>query len=175
METFTELKDFVDNRDFQKQRQKCLSTLDLEKIDAPIVDLIKGFVKLDYCFTLQSCYGHFLYINQKTTHNIEPLPISNSITEVEYKIAYIALCIENSNLGRELFQGLKELPSINPEYIQFGCATWFWARQVNSYALQVEPSRYITKDKCIIDYHEALYIEKIRNQCYMKLKKMIQL
>ena len=82
METFTNLKNFVD------QRKKYLSKLDIESIDAPIVELISGFAKLDYCFTLQSCYGHFLHNSQKNPYNIEPLPTSKSIPNVEYKIAY---------------------------------------------------------------------------------------
>ena len=174
METFTELKDFVNNPSFHEERQKCFNRLNLDKIDAPIVDLIKDLAELDYCFTIQSCYGHFIYSRQKNPHNIEPLPISNSITKVEYRIAYVALCIENSVLGRELFQNLKEIPSINPEYIQFGSATWFWDRQVNSYVVQVEPSRYLKQDKCILNYNEALSVEKIRNQFYIELKKLIQ-
>ena len=175
METFTELKDFVNNPSFHEERQKCFNRLNLDKIDAPIVDLIKDLAELDYCFTIQSCYGHFIYSSQKNPHNIEPLPISNSITKVEYRIAYVALCIENSVLGRELFQNLKEIPSINPEYIQFGSATWFWDRQVNSYVVQVEPSRYMKQDKCILNYNEALSVEKIRNQFYIELRKLIQL
>ncbi len=174
METFTNLKDFVDNPYFHDQRKKYLSKLDIESIDAPLVDLISSFTKLDYCFTLQSCYGHFLHNSQKNPYNIEPLPLSNDISNVEYKIAYIALCIENSKQGRTLFYDLKEIPSIDPEYIQFGCAEWFWKRQVNSYALQVEPKRHMTKDRLSVDYWEALHIEKVRNNFFTQLKKFVQ-
>jgi len=123
---------------------------------------------------LQSCYGHFLHNSQKNPYNIEPLPLSNDISNVEYKIAYIALCIENSKQGRTLFYDLKEIPSIDPEYIQFGCAEWFWKRQVNSYALQVEPKRHMTKDRLSVDYWEALHIEKVRNNFFTQLKKFVQ-
>ena len=112
METFTDLKDFVDNPYFHDQRQKCLSKLDLESIDTPIVELISGLANLDYCFTLQSCYGHFLYNSQNNPFNTEPLLASNSISSVEYKIAYIALCIENSKQGKVIFQHLRNIPSI---------------------------------------------------------------
>ena len=88
METFTNIKGFVDNPYFHDQRKKYLSKLDIESIDAPIVELISGFAKLDCCFTLQSCYGHFLHNSQKNPYNIEPLLASNSISNVEYKIAY---------------------------------------------------------------------------------------
>jgi hypothetical protein len=174
LETFTDLKDFVDNPYFHDQRKKWLSKLDIGSIDTPIVELISGFVKLDYCFTFQSCYGHFLHNSQKNPYNIEPLPISNGISNVEYKIAYIALCIENSKQGRTLFYDLKEIPLIDPEYIQFGCAEWFWERQVNSYALQVEPKKHMTKDRLSVDYWEALHIEKVRNKFFTQLKKLVQ-
>lgn len=174
METFTDLKDFVDNPYFHDQRKKCLSKLDIESIDTPIVELISGLAKLDYCFTLQSCYGHFLHNSQKNPHNIEPIPVSSSIPNVEYKIAYIALCIENSEQGKFLYQHLKNIPSIDSEYIQFGCAQWFWERQVNSYALQVEPKRHMMKDRLSVDYWEAIHIEKVRNNFFNQLKKIVQ-
>ena len=113
LETFTDLKDFVDNPYFHDQRKNYLSRLDIERIDAPIVELISDFAKLDYCFTLQSCYGHFLHKNQKNPYNIEPLPVANSLSNVEYKIAYVALCIKTNNQGRTLFNDLKEIPSID--------------------------------------------------------------
>ena len=175
METFTDLKDFVDNPDFHEQRKKCLKQLDIESIDAPIVDLISSLAKLDYCFTLQSCYGHFLYNSQQDPYNVEPLPASNSISNVDYKIAYIALCIENSKQGKFLYQHLRNIPSIDPEYIQFGCAEWFWERQVNSYALQVEPKRYMVKDNITVNYQEALHIQKIRNEFFEELKEIVQI
>ena len=71
-----------------------------DMIDMPIINLINGFNKLPYCFTLQSCYGHFVYNGQKDSHNLEPLPVKDTIAKVEYRIAYIAFCIENSRLGR---------------------------------------------------------------------------
>ena len=174
METFTTLKDFVDNRDFHDQRQKYVGELDIKTIDAPIVEIVRAFARLPYCFTLQSCCGHFLYSSQKNRYNIEPLPISDSIDSAEYRIAYIVLCLDNNDLGRALFQDLSEIPKIDPEYIQFGCAEWFWARQVNSYALQVEPKRYMVKDRIIINYQEALHIQKIRNIFFKELKKIVQ-
>lgn len=174
METFTELRDFVDNPHYPEQRQAHLGKLNINGIDAPIAEIVSGFAELPCCFTLQSCYGHFLHSNQKNPHNIEPLPISDNITRVEYRIAYIALCIENSTPGRALFQNLRQIPAIDPEYIQFGCAEWFWRRQVNSYALQVEPKRHITKDRATVDYQEALYIEKIRNKFFAQFKELLR-
>jgi len=143
-------------------------------MDAPVIPTINGFSKLPYCFTLQSCYGHFLHRDQRDSNNIEPLPISESISDVQYRIAYIALCIQNSDLGRALFHDLRRIPAMDPEYIQFGCGEWFWQRQVNSYALQVEPRRYRTKDRITVDYHEALHIERIRNGFFDELNRIVQ-
>ena len=175
METFTDLKDFVINPLYNEQRQQSLSRLDIDQIDPPIIDLISGFAKLSYCYTLQSCYGHFLHSYQKDDHNIEALPPSTtSVLSVDYRIAYIALCIENSSSGKTLFEDFRGVPEIDPEYIQFGCAEWFWKRQVNSYALQVEPKRYMTKDKVRVGYQEALHIERVRNRFFYQLSKLLQ-
>ncbi|MCK4560509.1 MAG: hypothetical protein KAV45_12060, partial [Calditrichia bacterium] len=100
METFTELKGLVENPHYRNQRQKSLADLTDVMIDVPIIKIINGFNKLPYCFTLQSCYGHFLYSGQKDPHNLAPLPVTKTIARVEYRIAYIAFCIENSASGR---------------------------------------------------------------------------
>jgi hypothetical protein len=174
LETFTELKELVDNPNYHEQRQRSLADLDMNTIDRPIVEIVKDFMKLPYCFTLQSCYGHFLHKKQKDLYNIEPLPITDDITTVKYRIAYIAICIENSDLGRRLLLDLAEIPAIDGDYIQFGCAEWFWEKQVNSYALQVEPRRHMLKDKITVGYQEALHIERVRNQFFDKLKGLLR-
>ena len=174
METFAELKEFAENPHYQIQKQKALSDLTDDIIDMPIVDLINGYNKLPYCFTLQSCYGHFVYHDQKDTHNLEPLPVKGAIDKVEYRIAYIAFCIEDNHLGRELFESFKKIITIDPENVQFCCAEWFWERQVNSYALQVEPDRFKHKDTAIVDFKEALNIEKIRNKFFARLYDLIE-
>jgi len=175
LETFTALKEFVDNPHYHKQRQEYLGKLDIRTIDAPIIDIVSGLAELSYCFTLQSCYGHFIYENQKNHTNTKPLPVLDSMSRVEYRIAYIALCVENNDFGRRLLDDLCEIPLIYPEYIQFGCAEWFWERQVNSYALQVEPQRYMALDKTPpIDYQEALHVQKIRNEFFNELRRLIQ-
>jgi hypothetical protein len=174
LETFTELKALVENPHYPEQRRKSLAGLTDVKIDVPIIELINGFNTLPYCFTLQSCYGHFLYGGQKNTNNLDPLPVTKTITRVEYRIAYIAFCIDNSDSGRKLFDDLKEITAIDPENIQFCCAEWFWKRQVNSYALQVEPDRFKHKDQTILDYREALKIEIIRNEFFVQLEELLQ-
>jgi hypothetical protein len=170
VETFTELKELTENSYYQIQRQDNLRHLTDDMIDPPILEIVKNLNKLPYCFTLQSCYGHFVYEGRDDPNNLEPLPIDGRIGEIEYRIAYIAFCIENSHSGKKLFLALKEFPLISPQNIQFCCAEWFWERQVNSYALQVEPDRFKHQDTAIIDLEEALHIEKLRNDFFIQLR-----
>lgn len=174
METFTGLKDFVDNPHYLEQRQKSLRSLDMSTIDVPIVEIIDNFAKLSYCFPLQSCFGHFLYNNQKDEKNCEPLPDSGDIACVEYRIAYLVLCFQDSDEGRQLVNELSKVPAMDPDAIQFGCAEWFWKDYLNSFALQVEPERYKTKDRCSLSFPEALHIEKIRNEFFVEIRKIVQ-
>ena len=164
METYVESKEFVDNPAYDRQRKKYLRSLDMGIIDAPLVEIVRGFTRLPYCFTLQSCCGHFLYGSQTDPHNLERLPVSDSTDSVEYRLAYLAMCIQDSASGRMLYEGLKGLPAIDPEYVQFGCADWFWERQVNSYVVQVEPQRHMAEDTCSIGYQEALHIQETRDR-----------
>ncbi len=172
METFIEPQELVNNPDFHEQRQRSIQSLNNDMIEAPLVDLINGFNKLPCCFTLQCCYGHFVYKGQKDIHNLEPLPLTDSLTEVTYRIAYICFCIEKSDVGRHLLESLKKITVLSPENIQFCSAAWFWERQVNSYALQVEPERFKHQDQAIMGYKEALQIEKIRNEFFNRLRKL---
>jgi hypothetical protein len=172
VETFTEPKKLVKNPHYPEQRKKSISKLNEAVIDGPIVEIINRFNRIPCCFTMQSCYGHFLHSGQKDPHNLEALPVSDTISEVEYRIAYIAFCIENSNSGRRLLGSLKRITMLDPENIQFCCAEWFWKHQVNSYALQVEPDRFKNEDSAILGYKEALSIEKTRNEFFSQLKAM---
>jgi hypothetical protein len=173
METFTQAKPLIDNPHFAWQRKVALASLDMNTIDIPIRDIIKGFREIPCCFTIQSCFGHFLYSGRQDRFNTEPLPPSDSTAPVTYCIAYIALCIENNSEGKELLESLRAVTSIDRNYIQFGSADWFWVRQANSYALQVEPDRFKYQDQAVIDYQEALHIEKIRNSFYSQLRKLL--
>jgi hypothetical protein len=174
LETFAELKEFVKNPQYRIQKRNNLINLTNNMIDMPIIGLINKFNERPYCFTLQSCYGHFVYNGQKDIHNLDPLPSEGTIDKIEYRIVYIAFCIENSAKGRELFEKLKEVPSIDPENIQFCCAEWFWDKQVNSFALQVEPDRFKRQDTAIVDLKEALHIEKIRNLFFIRLHELLE-
>ncbi len=158
LETFAEPKELTANPHYEEQKQKSLATFADAEIDASIIDIIKVFNNPPYCFTLQSCFGHFLYSGQENPANLDPLPATKTTSRVEYRIAYIAFCLENSDQGRSLFEALKGITAIDPDYIQFCSAEWFW-KKVNSYALQVEPERFKHEDTAIIKSEEALYIE----------------
>ena len=106
METYVEVKEFVDNPDFKKQKLNSLEDLKKVVVDYPIQEIIKKLNALPYCFTLQCCYGHFVYEGQKDNHNIEPLPESDKIKTVDYRIAYLALCLDNNKPGRLLKKSL---------------------------------------------------------------------
>ncbi len=174
METFTAPKKFIDNPHFKDQKNNIVSSLVDDLLDKPIIKLISEFNRLQTCFTLQSCYGHFIYNGQNDPNNLEPLPTTDKIDKVEYRIAYIALCLENSSSGRLMAKTLEGITEIDPEYIQFCSAEWFWARQINSDALQVEPDRFKHKDKIIIEYKESLHIEKIRNEFFNRLYDILK-
>ena len=163
----------VENPHYPEQKKKCLDRLSGEMIDPPILDIIQGFNQLPFCFTLQACYGHFIHDGQKDPHNLDSLPVLSSKTRVEYRIAYIAFCIESSVSGNLFLTRLEELTRIDPQNIQLCCAEWFWQRQVNSFALQVEPDRFKKKDSTILDYPEALVIEKIRAVFFDRLRELL--
>jgi len=175
METFIPLKPLVDNREFPAQRARAIAELESAAIDAPIVGLVSGLNSLPYCFTIQSCCGHFLYGEHLDPRNTERLPPSENSDTVEYRIAYVALCVDNCGRGESFLRDLQAVTCIDPDYVQFGCATWFWGRQVNSYALQVEPDRFKTKDSVCVDYQEALHLQSVRDACYARLGHVLDL
>lgn len=174
METLTELKDFVSNPGYWQQRQQSLGALDITTIDPPIVDIVRDLGRVSCCFTLQSCFGHFLHAGQDDPRNAERLPLSAGTSDVEYRIAYMALCIEESEPGRALFDDLGRMAAIDPQYIQFGCADWFWERQVNSYVLQVEPARCKAQDRAIITYLEAVQTERVRDRFFAEIRLLVR-
>jgi len=174
MKTFTKLNAFVNDPNYYEKREESLRILRLSTIDPPIVEIIKDFANLHYCFTLQSCYGHFIHKSQQNSKNIEPLSNLDKSPDIEYRIAYIAICIQNNDFGKQLLQDLKKITKIDHEYVQLGSAEWFWERQVNTYALQVIPERYKTEDRCQLSIQESLHVEKVRNEFFKELKDLVQ-
>jgi hypothetical protein len=173
METFAQPKGLVHNPRFGRDRDQVTAALTLDVIDAPIRDVISAFSALPHCYTLQSCYGHFLHAAQRDPHSLLSLPASD-IGAVEYRIAYIALCIEESEAGLRLRSLLHQVTEIDPAYIQFGSPNWFWEQHLNSYALQVEPERFKDRDVAIIEYDEALRVQEVRGHFFEHLREVAE-
>jgi hypothetical protein len=173
METFAAAKPPVDNPQFASQRRRCLEDLDESRIDAPIRLLIKRLNRLPHCFTLQCCWGHFTYAGRDDPRNLQPLPMAPIATDITYRIAYLALCIDVTAGGRALLETLAQVPRLDPANIQFGSPEWFWRQQVNSFALQVEPERFKGQDQVLVDHAEALRIEALRIRFFERLAKSV--
>lgn len=168
METSTAPKPFENYPDFQAAKKFALNSLDVTQIDDPLVSLINDLNKLPYLFTLQCCHGHFLTTDIR---EISDFDLLSTIDKIEYRLAYIAFCIENSSLGREFAQHLENIPlSVNPSLVHFCSAQWFWDQWVNSYILQIMPQRFIDKDNAVIDCHEANKIKQARDSFFLFMK-----
>ena len=168
METYTAPKPFEDHPEFQTDRQFALNNLDVTLIDDPLVNLIDDLNKLPYLFTLQCCYGHFLTTDNK---EISDFDLLSTINEVEYRLAYIAFCVENSPSGKKFAQKLENIPlTVDRSLVQFCSAQWFWDQWVNSYALQLMPQRFKDKDSAVIDYHEAEKVKQARDIFFAFMK-----
>ena len=114
METFKKPREFVNDPHYNRSRERITSAFNPTRIDSPIHDIIAGFAKLPYCFTLQSCYGHFVYDAQPEIENTVALP-DEDVGPIRYRIAYVAFCIELSSDGAR-FRGLLEaVPKIDAE------------------------------------------------------------
>lgn len=173
MQTFRKPKPFTDDPDYLQRRERALEELRISVIDPPIIKLVTVYNTLPYSFTLQSCYGHFLYAGQEDEHNIEPLPRSIGGGKVDYRIAYLAFCVENSEEGRGLQKEIEGLTRIDPLNIQLGSAGWIWKDIPNLYAIQVEPDRYKSRDRAYLDFDEALLIERVRNEFFEGLEEIV--
>jgi hypothetical protein len=173
METFAQPRQFVDNPRYERDREVALAKLDLESIDPPIRGIVAGFAELPYCYTLQSCYGHFVHAAAPQPRNLELVP-AHDVGALRYRIAYMAFCLENSTRGRRLRAALEQIPAIDPEYVQFGSPDWFWQPHLNAYALQVEPARFATKDEATIDHPEALHVQQVRDRFFARLTELVQ-
>jgi len=172
VETFTPPREFVEHPRFREEREAALASLDLAEIDEPIADIVAGFAKLPYCFTLQSCQGHFVCGPAADPHAFDPIPIDWAGL-VRYRLAYIAFCIENSPRGRAFREELAGIARTVPEDVQFGSYSWFWARHVNSYALQVEPDRFRARDEAFLAPEEALRVERNRDLFFAEVRRVL--
>lgn len=173
METFTEPIEFVDDARYAERRAEALSGLDLDSIDAPIRWIVERFAGIPHCFTLQCCFGHFLFAGNTDERNLNPLPDEDCGT-IRYRIAYIAFCLENSPAGRTLRDALERIPAAAPDDIQFCTVDWFRERYPNNFALQVEPYRLRFQDEAMLEYQEALRIQNSRGLFFTRLEEVLQ-
>lgn len=172
METFTEARKMVANARYADERRAALDALDLSAIDAPIADVVEAFAPLPHCYTLQCCYGHFLTVPGQDDHSLARIPEGHS-GSVRYRIAYVAFCIEDSARGRAFLDTLSRVPAIDPGYLQFGSADWFWEQWVDSYTLQVEPAAYRFKDQAALATGEALHTQRVRDRFFDELRGVL--
>jgi len=168
METFGPPMPMVPNGRFAEQRQAALRDLADADIDAPIAGLIASINRRAYCFTQQCCFGHFV-LTGLAPHNLEPLPRRDPGSPIEYRIAYVAFCLDDGERGRALLGDLGRMAETDPEYVQLGSAAWFRETQVNSYQLQVEPARFKDRDQAFLAFEQALRVELARNRFFTAL------
>ena len=178
VETFTQPRELVEDTDFDARRRRSLDELGgllaSGSIDEPIASLIDRIRRVPYCYTLQSCAGHFRGDDGIDHHSVKELQIRyDSQARIRYRIAYLAFCIQNGDDGIRLLGDLKAVPAMDPDFIQFGCADWFWRACVNSYVLQVEPVRYSKEDSAEVSLAEALRIEAVRDRFYERVDEII--
>ena len=178
METLTEARPLVPNPNYGLDRQEALEGLRAElakgSIDEPTIDVLEQFARLPCCYTLQSCYGHFMIEPCVEDRNAKRVvDIGGTGTTLHYRIAYIAFCIQDSAQGRALLEELKAVAGIDSDYIQFGSADWFWKMCANSYVLQVSPRRSAYEDSCEVDKEDALRIERARDEFFEKLRQVL--
>jgi hypothetical protein len=172
METFTEPRPLVANARYTDERRTALDVLDLTAVDDPVVDIVEAFELLPYCFTLQCCYGHFVTAAGQDEHSLAAVPVGHA-GSVRYRIAYVAFCVENGERGRAVLDTLSGLPAVDPAYIQFGSADWFWDQWVNSYVLQVEPAAHRFKDQAALAAGEAVHTQRVRDAFFAELRRVL--
>lgn len=178
MKTYTQARPFVDDPGYETRRrhyidelQRCLSD---GGIDAPIVPIVERMSRISCCFTLQSCYGHFVRAGGHSDYSVKRLASDIAPDSVvRYRIAYVAFCAQNNTSGRRLLEDLRAVADADPEHTQFGSAIWFWGRCVNSYVLQVQPARCVSEDSLDVGVTEAVKIEAARDAFYSRLDETI--
>jgi len=178
VETYTEARALVAHPGYDSDRRKALEGLraELEKgsIDGPTVDIVERFARLPHCYTLQSCHGHFMRRSSTEDRNTDRVgDIDSAGDRIHYRIAYIALCVQDSDRGRALLEDLRALMDIDPDYIQFGSADWFWKTCVNSYVLQVSPLKNAHQDHFDVDIEDAERIERVRDGFFDGLRDVL--
>ena len=173
METFIEARELVPFPAYAAERERALDAILWDDLDAPVVDVVRSFNELPYLFTLQCCHGHFLTSPGQDEHDLAPLPVGHS-GAVRYRIAYVAFCVQDGEPGRAFLERAQRLPAlVDPAYVQFGSAGWFWDQWVDSYVLQVEPAAHRFKDQAALSAGEALHTQRVRDRFFEELRGLL--
>ena len=114
METLIEPLEMTDNPKFHEQKCELLKNLSDDMIDLPLVSIIRQINELSWCFTLQCCYGHFVFSGQSDPHNLDPLPINEKISNIEYRIAYLAFSVDNCRIGKKFLNDIAKFEKLDP-------------------------------------------------------------
>lgn len=178
METFTPPRPFVPHPDFERDRRRSLHDLkqeiDKNAIDLPLLPLMQECMKVPHWFTLQCCYGHFVHAREPDPENLVPISrYTREVGRIEYRIAYLAFCIEDSPAGHALYPELERIAGLDPAFIQFGSADWFWNQMPNTYCLQLEPERMRDADSGDVTWEEAIRIEELRGPFFERLMEIV--
>ncbi len=174
MKTFTKPEKMVKDSQYQKKRTKSIANLDMNIIDPQIKNLIATLSHLSCCFTIQSCHGHLV-----TTTNADQLELCPILPEplpkkALYQVAYIALVIENSPTGIDLYNSLKKIPPHELDFLQFGTATWFSKTlgYSNVYILQASPERHMYLDRFEMEHKEVPNWDDARKFMFESIQKI---
>jgi len=177
VETFVEARPLVQDPSFEEHRRRALAELEValssNAIDMAITDMIRRFSRIPYCFTIQSCHGHFENKENGAEVDLFSEAECGSLSSIHYRIAYLAMCVQNSAEGKSLLEDLKSIADIEPDYIQFGSANWFWNRCPNTYVLQVEPSTCACKDAVDVSIEEARHLSETRDKFFKGLDAVL--
>ena len=170
METYIPARPFTVHPTFDEERKEALRSLDPSAIDPPLKSLVSFINMRPELFTLQCCHGHFVAEDGRELINAGE---GNKTESFVYRLAYLAVCIADSEAGQKARAQLMSIPArVDPEYVQFGSATWFWDQWPNSFVVQVMPERFKDLDKARIGYAEALQVEKIRDAFFVALGEL---
>jgi hypothetical protein len=175
VQAFTEPRIPEPNQDFARQREEALVRLDLEGLDCPLRDLVSRLAEMPCCFPVESCCGHYAILDGGRRRVFDSLPpLNGSTTSVLYRVAHVALCLDDSPSGRDLLRELRAVPAIAPERVQFGCVDHLWERQINTFVLQVVPWPHRFVDDVLLLPAEATEVEEARRWFFNRLDDLVR-
>ena len=134
--------------------------------------MVRAFLPLTHAFTLQCCHGHFLCEPGQDEHRLAPIPEAHT-GPVRYRIAYVAFCLEDSARGRAFGEALARLTAVDPAFVQYGSADWFWEQWPNSYTLQVEPEEHRFQDQAVLTAAEARHTQEVSDRFFDEIRRVL--